>query len=49
MLLILLNEALEKTIKEYQDGTFGAEMEQLLSFAGLTAWALRERKETKTG
>lgn len=34
--LLKQNEALEKTIKEYQDGTFGAEMEQLLSFAGLT-------------
>ena len=34
--LLAQNEALEKTIKEYQEGNFGAEMEQLLSFAGLT-------------
>ena len=30
------NKALEKTLKEYQEGNFGEEMEQLLSFAGLT-------------
>ena len=34
--LLKQKEALEKTIKEYQEGNFGAEMEQLLSFAGLT-------------
>ena len=35
--LLEQNETLEKTLKEYQDGTVGAEMEQLLRFAGLTA------------
>ena len=34
--LLKQNEALEKTLKEYQEGNFGEEMEQLLSFAGLT-------------
>ena len=34
--LLKKNETLEKTIKEYQDGTYDMEMEQLLSFAGLT-------------
>ena len=34
--LLKQNETLEKTLKEYQDGTFGGEMEQLLAFAGLT-------------
>ena len=34
--LLKQNETLEKTIKEYQDGTFDGDMEQLLSFAGLT-------------
>ncbi len=35
--LLKQNEALEKTLKEYQEGNFGEEMERLLSFAGLTA------------
>ncbi|MBQ3615820.1 MAG: DUF881 domain-containing protein [Anaerotignum sp.] len=35
--LLEQNETLENTLKEYQDGTVGAEMEQLLRFAGLTA------------
>ena len=30
------NEALEKTLAEYQDGAFDAEIEQLMDFAGLT-------------
>lgn len=34
--LLEQNKALEETVKEYQNGTLGAEMEQLLSFAGLT-------------
>ena len=34
--LLEQNKALEKTLKAYQEGTFGGEMEQLLSFAGLT-------------
>ncbi len=34
--LLQQNEALEKTIKEYQEGSYVAEMEQLLRFAGLT-------------
>ena len=34
--LLKQNEALEKTLKEYQEGNFGEEMEHLLSFAGLT-------------
>ncbi len=34
--LLKQNEALEKTLKEYQEGNFGEEMEQLLVFAGLT-------------
>ncbi len=34
--LLKQNEALEKTLKEYQEGNFGKEMEQLLAFAGLT-------------
>ena len=34
--LLKQNETLEKTLKEYQDGTHGGDMEQLLSFAGLT-------------
>ena len=35
--LLEQNETLEKTLEEYQNGTLGAEMEQLLRFAGLTA------------
>ena len=34
--LLEQNKALEKTLKAYQEGNFGGEMEQLLSFAGLT-------------
>ena len=34
--LLKQNEALEKTLKSYQEGNFGEEMEQLLVFAGLT-------------
>ena len=34
--LLKQNETLEKTLKEYQEGNFGGEMEQLLTFAGLT-------------
>lgn len=34
--LLEQNQALEKTLKEYQEGNFGEEMEELLSFAGLT-------------
>ena len=34
--LLKQNETLEKTLKEYQEGNFGGEMEQLLAFAGLT-------------
>ncbi|WP_458407286.1 DUF881 domain-containing protein [Anaerotignum sp.] len=34
--LLKQNEALEKTLKDYQEGNFGEEMEQLLTFAGLT-------------
>ena len=34
--LLKQNEALEKTLKDYQEGKFGEEMEQLLTFAGLT-------------
>lgn len=34
--LLKQNEALEKTLKENQDGIYGAEEEKLLSFAGLT-------------
>ena len=34
--LLKQNEALEKTLKEYQDGNFGGEVELLLEFAGLT-------------
>ena len=34
--LLEQNQALEKNMKEYQNGTLGTEMEQLLAFAGLT-------------
>ena len=34
--LLKQNEKLEKTLKEYQEGNLGGEMEQLLIFAGLT-------------
>ncbi len=34
--LLKQNEALEKTLKEYQEGNFGTELEQLMTFAGLT-------------
>lgn len=34
--LLKQNETLEKTLKDYQEGKFGTEMEQLLVFAGLT-------------
>lgn len=34
--LMKQNEALEKTLKENQDGIYGAEEEKLLAFAGLT-------------
>ena len=34
--LLEQNQALEKTLKEYQDGNLGGEMEQLMAFAGLT-------------
>ncbi len=34
--LLKQNETLKKNIEEYQEGTYGMEMEQLLSFAGLT-------------
>lgn len=34
--LLEQNHALEKTLKDYQEGDFGAEMKQLLYFAGLT-------------
>lgn len=34
--LLKRNEALEKTLKDFQEGNFGEEMEQLLTFAGLT-------------
>lgn len=30
------NETLEKTLKEYQDGSYDTELEQLMTFAGLT-------------
>ena len=34
--LLEQNQALEKTLKEYQDGNYGTEVEQLMAFAGLT-------------
>ena len=34
--LLKQNQALEKTLKEYQDGNYGTEVEQLMAFAGLT-------------